>query len=392
MSRIKQVMHQGYSPRNRVELVRGGKPFFERLEEMIRTCTHSLHLQFYIFESDATGDRTIEALKAAATRGVQVFLHLDAYASSGLDNRRIAEMRANGIQIKWFEPLLRSTHFYVGRRLHHKIVVADGVKMLIGGLNICDRYNDLPGSPAWLDLAAYLEGETAYLAYHQCRTLWGEQELPSRIHWTSIDAFCDQILSTQRIDCRLRYNDWVRQKRQITRSYLEQFQQAEKEILICCSYFLPGPLLRQKLAQAPKRNVRVRVILTGISDVPFAKSAERYLYRWMLNRGIEIYEYQSNVLHAKVSTIDDRWTTIGSYNLNEVSALASLEANLDVRDRDFAISTRLLLEQIIQKDCRSIKLEEIKHRYGLFSRLGQRLSYYLIHAILWLFTFYFRQE
>jgi hypothetical protein len=91
---------------------------------------------------------------------------------------------------------------------------------------------NLPGSPAWLDLAAYLEGETAYLAYHQCRTLWGEQELPSRIHWTSIDAFCDQILSTQRIDCRLRYNDWVRQKRQITRSYLEQFQQAEKEILI----------------------------------------------------------------------------------------------------------------------------------------------------------------
>lgn len=392
MSRIKQVMHIGYSARNRVELIRGGKPYFERLKQLIRNSTHCLHFQFYIFESDETGDQTIRELRAAAERGVQVYVHLDAYASAGLDNRRIASLRASGVQIKWFEPLLRSTHFYVGRRLHHKIVVADGINMLIGGLNICDRYNDLPGSSAWFDMAAYLEGETAYIAYHQCRLLWGEKELPARIEWPSIDAFCDRILPAQRKDCRLRYNDWVHRKREITRSYLEQFQQAEKEILICCSYFLPGTLLRKKLAQALKRDVRIRVILTGVSDVPFAKSAERYLYRWMLERGVQIFEYQSNILHAKVSTVDDRWTTIGSYNLNEISALASLEANLDVRDRDFAFSTRILLEQIIEKDCKPIQLKEVEHRYGFFSRIQQRFAYYLIHAVLRLFTFYFRQE
>lgn len=385
-------MHIGYSNRNRVELIRGGKPYFERLEELIQTSSHSIHLQFYIFENDETGDRIIQKLKSAAARGVQVYVHLDAYASAGLTNRRATEMRSAGIQVKWFEPLLRSSHFYIGRRLHHKIVVADGVKLLIGGLNICDRYNDLPNAPAWLDLAAYLEGETAYIAYHQCRAMWGETTLPARIDWNAVDQCCVQIEKAQQKDCRLRYNDWVRRKREITRSYLEQFQQAEKEILICCSYFLPGPLLRNKLAQALKRKVRIRVILTGISDVPFAKPAERYLYRWMLDRGIEIYEYQSNILHAKASTIDDRWTTIGSYNLNEISALASLEANLDVRDRDFAVSTRILLEQIIQKDCRQIQWNEVKHRYGLFTRMGQRISYYLIHAVLWVFTFYFRQE
>lgn len=385
-------MHIGYSRRNRVELIRGGKPYFERLEQLIQTSSHSVHLQFYIFENDETGDRIIQKLKSAAARGVQVYVHLDGYASAGLTNRRLTEMRTAGIQVKWFEPLLRSSHFYIGRRLHHKIVVADGVKLLIGGLNICDRYNDLPNAPAWLDLAAYLEGETAYIAYHQCRAIWGEKELPARIDWNAVDQCCAQIEKAQQKDCRLRYNDWVRRKREITRSYLEQFQQAEKEILICCSYFLPGPLLRNKLAQALKRKVRIRVILTGISDVPFAKPAERYLYRWMLDKGIEIYEYQSNILHAKASTIDDQWTTIGSYNLNEISALASLEANLDVRDRDFARSTRILLEQLIQQDCRQIHRNEVKHRYGFFTRMGQRLSYYLIHAVLWIFTFYFRQE
>ncbi len=354
MSRIKQAMHIGYSPRNRVELLRGGRPYFSRLEQMIQAATTSLHLQFYIFEPDDTGDRIIEQLRAAAKRNVSVHLHLDAYASARLDNKRVSSLRDAGVEVKWFEPLLRSTRFYVGRRLHHKIVVADGIKLLIGGLNICDRYNDLPNQPAWFDLAAYLEGETAYIAYHQCRLLWGEKELPPRIEWKAIDAFGDQILKAQQKDCRLRYNDWVRRKREITRSYLEQFQHAEKNILICCSYFLPGRLLRKKIAQARKRNVRIRLILTGVSDVPLAKAAERHLYRWMLERGIEIYEYQSNVLHAKAATIDDHWTTIGSYNLNEISALASLEANLDVKDQNFALVTRLLLEEVIRKDCKRI--------------------------------------
>ena len=392
MSRIKQAMHIGYSPRNRVELLRGGRPYFTRLEQMIEEATKSLHLQFYIFEPDNTGDRIIEELCAAAKRNVSVHLHLDAYASARLDNKRVATLRTAGVQVKWFEPLLRSTRFYVGRRMHHKIVVADGIKLLIGGLNICDRYNDLPNQPAWFDLAAYLEGETAYIAYHHCRSLWGDKELPPRIEWKPIDAFSDQIQKAQQKECRLRYNDWVRRTREITRSYLEQLQHAEKNILIGCSYFLPGRLLRKKIAQARKRNVRIRVILTGVSDVPLAKAAERHLYRWMLDRGIEIYEYQSNVLHAKVATVDDRWTTIGSYNLNDISARASLEANLDVKDQNFAIVTRMLLEDVIRNDCRRIDPLAFSPYAGFFQRIGQRAAFYFIHAVLQLFTFYFRQE
>lgn len=392
MSRIKQVMHIGYSPRNRVELIRGGKPYFTRLEQLIQEAKQSIHLQFYILEPDSTGDRILELLSAASKRGVAVHLHLDAYASSHLDNKRVEQFRKSGAELKWFEPLLRSTRFYIGRRMHHKIVVADGVKLLIGGLNICDRYNDLPNEPAWYDMAAYLEGETAYIAYHQCRSLWGEQELPTRIDWRSVDAFCNNIPNAQQKDCKLRYNDWVRRKREITRSYLEQFQAAEKSIMICCSYFLPGRLLQKKIAQARKKNVRIRVILTGVSDVPLAKSAERFLYRWMLDKGIEIYEYQSNVLHAKVATADDKWTTIGSYNLNEISALASLEANLDVRDNNFAVVTRMMLEELIRTDCKRIDPMAFAAYTGFFQQIGQRLSFYIIHAVLHLFTFYFRQE
>jgi len=118
-------MHIGYSPRNRVELIRGGKPYFERLASMIQGAKTSLHLQFYIFEPDHTGDRIIELLCAAGKQNIAVHLHLDAYASARLDNKRVEKLRAAGVAVKWCEPLLRSTRFYVGRRLHHKIVVAD---------------------------------------------------------------------------------------------------------------------------------------------------------------------------------------------------------------------------------------------------------------------------
>ena len=113
----------GYSARNRVQLVKGGRDYFLLLKKLINKATHSIHLQFYIFLDDETGKEIIEALKSAARRGVAVHLQLDAYASQGLHQKSVQELRNNGVSVKWFEPLFKSKHFYFGRRLHHKVVV-----------------------------------------------------------------------------------------------------------------------------------------------------------------------------------------------------------------------------------------------------------------------------
>ena len=67
-----------------------------------------------------------------------------------------------------------------GRRLHHKVIVADGIQCLIGGLNISNRYNDLPGAIAWLDWALFVEGEVARAAFDVCarRAQSRQQQLP----------------------------------------------------------------------------------------------------------------------------------------------------------------------------------------------------------------------
>lgn len=359
---------------------------------MISGARHTLYLQFYIFLDDDTGQQVIDALCAAAQRGVAVFLHLDGYASQSLHRRSIQHMREQGIRFKWFEPLLRSRRFYFGRRLHHKVAVADSCYALVGGVNVCDRYNDLPDDPAWLDMAILVEGELAHSLELVCQELWGQRKewvkTPEKV-WVD---HADSIPVQERSLARVIRNDWVKRKMEIWGAYLHQFNQSQQEITIMCSYFLPGRLYRRKLAQATKRGVKVRVILAGISDIMIAKHAERYLYRWLLKNKIEVYEYQRTVLHAKVSIADGSWTTVGSYNVNNISAYASLELNIEVEDPRFATSTRKTLDQIIEQDCQKITLENYEAHTTWLKRFWQRTCYRFINNVLNLFTFYFRQE
>src|SRR6185436_3394103 len=107
MTSFKNINPHSYTTRNKVTLIRGGKEYFDTLVGMIDRSKESVHLQFYIFDDDQTGRMIITALKAAAGRGVLVFLHIDAYASQGLSKRTITEMKEAGIKVKRFEPLLR---------------------------------------------------------------------------------------------------------------------------------------------------------------------------------------------------------------------------------------------------------------------------------------------
>ncbi len=138
--------------------------------------------------------------------------------------------------------------------------------------------------------------------------------------------------------------------------------------------------------------MKIKVILAGISDIKVAKHAERYLYDWMLKNKIEIYEYQETVLHAKVATYDSSWVTVGSYNVNNISAYASLELNMDVRNKELALYIEKKLEEIITRHCKQITKDNYFSSTHFFRRLWQRICYSFINNVLNLFTFYFKQE
>lgn len=385
-SRIKTT----YTFNNKPALIRGGKEYFSIMEDMIEKAQQSIQLQVYIFEQDSTGESVANKLIQASSRGVKVQMLLDGYASRGLSASFKNKLRASGIQLRLFEPILKGGNFYFGRRLHHKIMVTDADAALVGGINISDKYNDKPGEPGWLDWAIKVEGDAAYELYKLCNHFYAKK--PSdKIH---IDRKKINHLSKEELHCpiRIRRNDWVMNKNQISASYMEMFKHAQKEIIIMSSYFIPSAFFKHNILKALKRGVKIKLILAGISDIGIAKYAERYLYRWAVRNGIEIYEYKHNILHGKVAISDSRIVTIGSYNINDISALASIELNLDVEEAVFAAHVYNTFNSIIQNDCVRVLPLTVIRSFSTIERLAQWVSYETVRLLFTLFTFYFTKQ
>ena len=375
-----------------MQLIRGGRAYFDKLLQLIGNAKESIHLQTYIYDDDETGRLVADALKEAVQRNVEVHLMADGYASQAMSKSFIAGLKNAGIHFRFFETFFKSRYFYFGRRMHHKMTVVDTRYALVGGVNISNRYNDMPGQPAWLDFALFVEGEVARELCVLCWKSWKSYPVNMGITPCEEKQVTFDFLPEEQSEVRMRRNDWVRRKNQISSTYVKILRSSRSEVTILCSYFLPSIFIRRQMANAIKRGVTIRVIAAGDSDVKVAKNAERWLYDWLLRNGIELYEYQKNILHGKMAVSDEEWMTAGSYNINNISAYASIELNLDVRNPAFAKETRQVLQEIMEKDCTRITFEQHIKTNNIFKQFNRWLSYQFIRTVFYLFTFYFKHK
>jgi len=375
-----------YLQNKSLDLYRSGKPFFDLITSLINEARYSIQVQTYIFEEDETGTLVADALMHAARRGIKVSMVVDGYASQDLSKTFIAKLRSSGIKFRKFEPIFKSKYYYFGRRLHHKVIVIDGLKAVVSGINISNNYNDFTDHAAWLDWAAFVEGDVAKELMRICKQ---REEI---IAYPKITAPDIELAANHNYRVRIRVNDWVKRKMEITESYLEMFRKAKSHVYLMSPYFLPGSELLKAIIQAADRGVKINLILAGISDVQVAKHAERYMYRQIFKHNIHIYEYQPKVLHGKLATFDSKWTTVGSYNLNNISAYASVELNLDIDNAAFAHDVEQRLLRIISLDCIKLDEEDYIRKMNFFKMFVQRSSYLIFRTLLYLFTFYFKQS
>jgi cardiolipin synthase len=380
-----------YSLNNRVKLIRGGKPYFNLLLDLINNAVESIHLQTYIYDDDETGLLVADALKAAVKRNVSVYLLADGYASQVMSKTFIAELEKAGVHFRFFEPFFKSRQFYFGRRLHHKIFVADARYALTGGINITNRYNDMPENNAWLDFALYAEGDIARELCVLCWKTWNN--FPVNMGPTPCEEkqLTFNFKEKEMSKLVMRRNDWMRRKNEISGTYINMIRHAKSHILIMCSYFLPGKAIRRLLKHAARRGVKIQVITAGTSDVALSKYAERWMYDWMLRNKIELFEYQPTVLHAKVTVCDSAWLTIGSYNINNLSAYASIELNIDVFNAGLAKQMEGLLKTTIENNCIAITEKYHRKNNNIIKQFIRWASYEIIRLILYLITFNLKQ-
>ncbi|MBP7437957.1 MAG: hypothetical protein KBA16_09575 [Bacteroidia bacterium] len=370
-----------YSLRNRVALLRSGERYFEVLLRMIADARQEFHLQTYILEPDTTGRLVLEALIAAAARGVAVYIQLDAYGSGKLDETMLSDLRSKGIRIRKYGRLISRGKLHLGRRMHHKITVMDNHTALVGGINISDNYSGWNGKPPWLDYAVVVQGETARQLNRICRKRWKDpdpqHELPSR---ESDRVPFEGLSANDRVPVRITQNDFLRRKQETAASYRQAIRQARNSLVFVGGYFLPGGLARRLLKKAARRGVAISLIVSAESDVGVVRNSRRYLYGWLLRNGIRIFEYHPSNVHGKLLLKDNSFVSIGSYDLNNLSTYSNIELNLDIRDLEFSEIVRSELEAVVAGSCHEVTRTQ-HGQEGIFRKFVDWASYQLVKTL-----------
>jgi cardiolipin synthase len=311
-------------PGNRVILLENGAQYFPALIEAIDAAEWEIHLESYIYEPDATGLAVADALTRAARRGVRVKMLLDGFGTRGFPEALVGSLRSAGIALLVYRPEMGAFRLrrHRLRRLHRKIAVIDARVAFVGGINIIDDSN-APGHPSHrYDYAVRVEGPLLADIYPAVWRLWW------LVRWSRLRRRPRRsqpvplvLTPAGTVAAEFVQRDNLRNRRAIEEAYLAALRAARSEILIANAYFLPGHRIRQALLEAAGRGVRVVLVLQGRTDHPLFQLAARALYRYFLERGIEIYEYHASELHAKAAVVDTDWSTVGSSNIDPYSLL-----------------------------------------------------------------------
>lgn len=338
------------TPSKRIDsmrVLREGAELYDVQLAAIAAAKTSVHLEVYIFYSGHVADALLAALCERARRGVRVRVVIDAVGSLRIRRSFFDPLVAAGGQIFRYHPLhLRMLRRW-NSRTHRNLLVIDGEVGFIGGAGIADHWwRSTP--PPWRDCSLRVTGPIVAGLQAVFAENWLETAGELLV---GTDAFSDQDLESLHADAGtvgLAVGSTPTAGRSTRARVLVQFllATARESIDICTPYFVPDLGIRQELLAARARGVRVRVLTGGpYSDHGLVRRAGRRRYGVMLKGGVEIAEYDSRMMHAKVLLVDGRWALLGSTNIDNRSFGLNDEVNVVIFSEDLAAQLRSMFEQ-----------------------------------------------
>lgn len=351
-------MNRPWIDGNRVQLLINGEQYYPRVFEAMAQAREEILLETFIIFDDKVGQQLQQVLIDAARRGVRVEVVVDGYGTADLPAPFIAAMTDAGVSFHAFDPQPRFVGMRTNlfRRLHRKIVVVDGERAFIGGINYsADHLGDF-GAMAKQDYAVEVTGPVVAQVHAASKRLMSPVlQPPSAVRPLTEPAGASSAVLVER-DNGLRSTD-------IETHYLQAFRSAKQRIVVANAYFFPGYRLMRELRNAARRGVQVRLILQGQPDMRWVRALSRLLYNYLLRDGVVIHEYCQRPLHGKVALVDEQWATVGSSNLDPLSLSFNLEANLFIRDRAFNQQLNQHLQALASEQCKPVTLERMVRGY-----------------------------
>jgi len=315
---------------NRIDVLRDGVEIFPAMLEAIEQARHTVDLLTFVYWEGDIAHRMAAALCARAGDGVRVRVILDSLGARHVHNDLIEQMDDAGVLLHWFRPLVPGQG--PGHRTHRKVLICDEKVAFTGGVGIADEWD---GSS---------DDETG----------WRETQI--RVTGPAVDglraAFVDDWLDAE----HLLFDDHDRFPKQpqdgsttamIVRSESEHgwsdgallrhavLELAQRRVRITTAYLAPSPEMIATLCRTAARGVQVQLIHPGPqTDKEIARLAAERVYDDLLEGGIELYEFQPTMLHAKVLTLDGLVSVVGSSNLNMRSLSHDEEVDVVMFDPD----------------------------------------------------------
>jgi len=352
--------------------LRSGREAFPAMLADIEAAQRTIRLEMYIYSSQPPGDAFRDALVRAATRGVHVHVLLDAVGSFGLSNSFWKPLIEAGGGFRWFNPIKLGRVVY---RNHRKLLVCDDERAFIGGFNIAPEYNGDGIESGWCDLGLRIQGSLA-------------SELAESFDLSFARASFDKALqrfrkSTSRTtisaeNWRLLLSGPGRGHNFLKRTLATDLSNAHT-VQIVSAYFLPTWRLRRELLRVARRGGRVQLILAGKSDVRLSQLASHRLYRQLLRRGLEIYEYQPQVLHAKLFIIDEQ-VYAGSSNLDARSLNINYELLVRIIERKVVEEAQEIFGEILARS-RRVEPRAWRQARSFWTKLLEEWAYFLLARV-----------
>ncbi|MBI4697351.1 MAG: cardiolipin synthase B [Nitrospirae bacterium] len=342
---IENILGVPFTEKNHVRLLKSGKEIFQAIFDSVANAKEIICIEFYIFKNDATGNKMADLLKEKAGLGVNVYILYDHFGSLTTPLSFWQDLKKAGINLRASHPFKWSAPRRYIHRDHKKLLIIDGETAFTGGFNIGDEYHGYirKWKQPWRDTGIYLKGPVAAILLDMFKNSWTA--------WKGQPIKLDNI--NQPVPGGIPVipvlTSSAKGRKKLRKLFFHSISSAKNKIFITNAYFTPSRRMLTVLSDAVKRGVDVKILLPGKSDIAPVFYASRAFYSRLLRAGVEIYNYQNQILHAKTAVIDTCRSIIGSANLDFQSLRRNDESNVGILNNDFGSEmTKIFFEDLTQ--------------------------------------------
>jgi cardiolipin synthase A/B len=335
-----------------------GTAAFPAMLEAITRAKHRISFETYVYQSGAIGDRFTDALEAAARRGVDVKVVLDSIGAQKTADDDVERLKRAGAQVAWFNKVAILSFEELNYRTHRKSLIVDGDVAFVGGIGVADQWaSDSEKEKMWRDTQIEVRGPAAVYIEGSFNENWIES---GQVVAPDLLPHDDEPAGRARSIVVWSGPEGGASAMKLL--YLLAIASARKTLDIQSPYFVMDESTQWSLEDARRRGVTVRMIVEGdITDAKPVKFASRAAYERLLERGIQLHEYQPAMMHAKVIVIDGVLSIIGSANFDNRSLELNDELNVAVFDSGLAARLTADFERDIAKS-KALELDEWRAR------------------------------